>query len=415
MMIERGLRAHVLRALATTPVVFVNGPRQAGKSTLTLALAAQDWPADYVTFDQATMLGAATANPEGFLRAYQRPLILDEVQMVPAIFRALKLIVDESRAFDRSKAAGRFLLTGSASVMSLPQLSDALVGRMRVLTLYPLSALEIASGRGEFLSCLLQNDLQPGVFVTEVPVSEMMRSATFPEIWDQSDSVRHDWFESYIATLLARDVRQLANIAKLATLPNLLKVLASRAGGLINEADIARSIGQNAVTTGNYRALLRTVFLTMDVKPWYRKMGKRLVKAPKGYLMDTSLLCHLLGLDLKRLQTTNPRVFGQVFENFVATELTKLLASSDETAELHHFRTSDGKEVDFVIERRDGKIAGIEAKARDSVQEDDFRGLKELRRQVGSDFVCGIVLYSGQHTVAFDDQMWAVPVSAMWR
>ena len=152
----------------------------------------------------------------------------------------------------------------------------------------------------------------------------------------------------------------------------------------------------------------------MDVKPWYRKIGKRLVKAPKGYLMDTSLLCHLLGLDLQRLQTTNPRVFGQVFENFVATELTKLLASSDETAELHHFRTSDGKEVDFAIERRDGKIAGVEAKARDAVQDDDFRGLKELRRQVGSDFVCGIVLYSGQHTVAFDDQMWAVPVSVMW-
>ena len=299
--------------------------------------------------------------------------------------------------------------------MSLPQLSDALVGRVRVLTLYPLSALEIAAGRGDFLSCLLRNEFQPGVSITEIPVSEMMRSATFPEIWDQNDSVRHDWFESYVATLLARDVRQLANIAKLATLPNLLKVLASRAGGLINEADIARSIGQNAVTTGNYRTLLRSVFLTMDIKPWYRKISKRLVKAPKGYLMDTSLLCHLLGLDLKRLQTNNPRVFGQVFENFVATELTKLLASSDETAELHHFRTSDGKEVDFAIERRDGKIAGVEAKARDSVHDDDFRGLKELRRQVGSDFVCGIVLYSGQHTVAFEDQMWAVPVSAMWR
>ncbi len=413
-LIERSLRKGVLQALGDCPIVYVNGPRQAGKSTLALELAANEWPADYVTFDQATMLGAAEANPESFLRAYEGPLILDEIQMVPGLFRALKLLVDEARHESDHAAGGHYLLTGSANVMSLPELSDALVGRMRVLTLYPLSALEIAGGKGDFLTCLFENGFKPGTYRTEVVPADMIQRATFPEIWDKEEATRRHWFESYIATLLQRDVRQMASIAKLGVLPNLLKVLASRPGGLVNEADIARSIGQNAVTTKSYRVLLQMIFLTMDVKPWFRNIGKRLVKSPKNYIMDTSLLCHLLQIDLQRCQITDPHMFGHIFENFVATELAKQLAVSDGIADLHHFRTSDGKEVDFVLERSDGKLAGIEAKGRDAVSDDDFRGLKELRRQVDDDLVCGIVLYRGNSIVSFDERMWAVPVSAMW-
>ncbi len=142
----------MLEALQGFPVVYVNGPRQAGKSTLVQSLAKNEWPADYVTFDEATMMGAAEANPESFLRAYQERLILDEVQMVPALFCVLKLLADETRQTDKVSANGRYLLTRSASIMALPKLSDALVGRMHVLTLYPLSVLEIAQGKGGFLS-----------------------------------------------------------------------------------------------------------------------------------------------------------------------------------------------------------------------------------------------------------------------
>ena len=413
-MIERKLKNNVLAALQGFPVVYVNGPRQAGKSTLVQKLAAKEWPADYVTFDEATMLGAAEANPESFLRAYENRLILDEVQMVPDLFRVLKLLSDEARLEDKSSANGRYLLTGSANIMALPQLSDALVGRMRVLTLYPLSALEISGGKGDFLSRLMSNGFKPATIKRKGHITDIIKQATFPEITDEDNERRRQWFESYITTILQRDVRQIADIAKLGVLPNLLKVLAGRAGGLVNEADISRAIGQNAVTAKNYRVLLQMMFLTFDVKPWFRNIGKRLVKSPKSYIIDTSLLCHLQQVDMENVAINDPYLFGHIFENFVATELIKQLSSSVDPAELYHFRTSDGKEVDFVLERPDGKLASIEVKGRDAVSEADFKGLKELGKQTKDDFICGIVLYRGNKVIPFGDRMWAVPVDAMW-
>ncbi len=413
-MIKRRLAPVILDTLQGFPVVYVTGPRQAGKSTLVQSLATRAWPADYVTFDEATLLGAAEANPESFLRSWESSLILDEVQMAPGLFRVLKILVDEARLRNKSNANGRYLLTGSASIMALPELSDALVGRMGVLTLYPLSALEISGGKGDFLPRLMDNDFKPGIIKAKRSVVEMIRQATFPEITDQDEVRRQQWFEAYITTILQRDVRQIADIAKLGMLPHLLKVLASRAGGLINEADIARTTGQNAVTTKNYRILLQMLFLAFDVKPWYRNIGKRLVKAPKGYIMDTSLLCHLLQIDMVRAAVREPHVFGHLFENFIASELVKQLSSTRGMAQLHHFRTSDHKEVDFVLEQPDGRIAGIEAKGRDAVTASDFKGLETLRQQVGSDFVCGIVLYRNNKIIPFGDKMWAVPVEAMW-
>lgn len=413
-MIDRKLTQKLLDALQGFPVVYVNGPRQAGKSTLVQTLAAQDWPAMYITFDEATMLGAAEANPETFLRAYKERLILDEVQMAPGLFRPLKLLADEARLKNKKTANGQYLLTGSANIMALPKLSEALVGRMQVLTLYPLSAVEVIGGKGDFLSRLMSNEFKPETTRKKEHLVDVIKQATFPEITNENSNRRRQWFESYITTILQRDVRQIADIAKLGVLPNLLKVLSARSGGLINEADIARSTGQNAVTAKNYRVLLQMMFLTFDVKPWFRNIGKRLVKAPKGYLTDTALLCHLRQIDISQAAHTDPQVFGHIFENFIATELLKQLSASEEAAELHHFRTSDGKEVDFVLERPDGRLAAIEVKGRDAVNVDDFKGLQELQQQAKDDFISGIVLYRGDKTVPFGDRLWAVPVDMMW-
>ena len=414
MLIERDLRATLLDALQGFPVVYVNGPRQAGKSTLVQELAENEWPAHYITFDQATQMGAADANPESFLRAFDDRLILDEVQMVPALFRVLKLLVDEARIADKETANGKFLLTGSANIMALPTLSDALVGRMRVLTLYPISALELNGGTDTFLPMLMTNSFKPATLKREPNLVETIRRASFPEIMDQHDEQRRQWFESYITTILQRDVRQIADIEKLGVLPNLLRVLAARAGGLVNEAEISRTIGQNAVTAKNYRILLQMMFLTFDVKAWHRNIGKRLVKSPKSYLIDTALLCHLQQIDMSHAEKNDPHIFGHIFENFVATELLKQRVTSAVNAELFHFRSSDGIEVDFVLEQPDGKLAGIEVKARDAVSVSDFKGLNVLRDQVGEDFVSGVVLYRGHQVIPFAENLWAVPVQRLW-
>ena len=386
--IYRTISNNILEALRHMPVVFVNGPRQAGKSTLVQALSKKEWPANYITFDEPSQLGAAQANPETFLRLQKGNLIIDEVQMVPELFRVLKMIVDDLRL--QNKRVGRFLLTGSANIMALPELADALVGRMAIITLYPLSAIEISKGKGQskkpntsvFLETLFNNNFRTQKHQDNDDIVNIMRAATFPEITGENEKTRHKWFENYIMTILQRDVRQISNIEKLAVLPNLLQILASRSGGLINDADIARSIGQNVVTTKNYRLLLKMMFLTFDVKPWFKNIGKRLVKSAKGYIIDTSLLCHLQQIDLETIAVRDAHIFGHVLENFVATELLKQLAYFEHSVNLLHFRTSDNKEVDFVLQKPAGTLYGIEVKAKDSLNADDFKGLKELQAQV---------------------------------
>lgn len=411
-MIDRHIRAQLLDALARSPVVFLNGPRQAGKSTLVQALSQAEHRAEYVTFDRATQMAAAAAAPEIYLKNRKGALIIDEVQLVPEIFRALKIVVDDLRQEQASEVSGRFLLTGSANIMALPKLSDSLVGRLSVLTLYPLSSAEVVGGQGDFITRLFHQDFESGTGTHKL--HDVIRAATFPEISAVGSQDRTLWFEGYLTTILQRDVRALADIAKLSVLPNLLRILASRAGGLINDADIARDAGLNPVTSRNYKTLLKMLFLTFELAPWFRNLGKRLVKSPKGYLTDSLLLCHLLQYQLRDLEQNRPNLFGHVLENFVATELMKLSASHHDKINLFHFRTSTNKEVDFVLEKPNQQLAAVEVKHRDQVSKSDFKGLEELKKMTGDDFICGVVLYRGQDLVPFGQNLWAVPISNVW-
>lgn len=412
--IPRKLLPEILYSLGVSPVVFINGPRQAGKTTLVQKLSHEEFPAGYVTFDNATQMAAAATSPLEFLTSRKGPFIIDEVQMVPELFRALKVVVDDLRLKDKAHCNGRFLLTGSANIMALPKLSDPLVGRMNVMTLYPLAACETFGGKGTFLKSLFAAD-----FMDSTPkhykLTDAIRHSTFPEISGKDTKECAAWFEGYLTTILQRDVHMLAELEKIAQLPNLLRILSARAGSLMNDASIARDVGLNAVTSKSYRTILQAMFLTFDVQPWYRNISKRLVKSPKGYLTDTLLLCHMLDWNLEDLYANRPHMFGSIAENFVASELQKLLSFSDIRAKLLHFRTSDNKEVDFILERPDGSLAAIEVKSRDRVDQGDFKGIKELQAIVGNDMICGIVLYQGLELVPFGKNLFAVPVSYLWQ
>lgn len=410
--INRHIGSKVLSALEVNPVVFLNGPRQAGKSTLAQKLSEKEFPAEYVTFDSTTQMAAAANSPESYLKEREGALIIDEVQLVPEIFRALKSVVDELRQQQGGKLKGRFLLTGSANIMALPKLSDPLVGRMGVLTLYPLSGAEALNGKGDFIERLFTSKFHKDT--SRRKMTDVIRLATFPEISGARSDERANWFDGYLTTILQRDVRALAEIEKLSALPNLLRILASRAGGLINDADIARDAGLNHVTSRNYRSLLKLLFLTFEVAPWYRNIGKRLVKSPKGYVTDTLLLCHLLQYELDDLEKNRPELFGHVLENFVAIELSKLIANKGSRFHPRHFRTGDNKEADFVLEQPNGQLAAIEVKSRDRVEKSDFKGLESLQALTGADFIRGIVLYRGRDVVPFGNNLWAVPMSNLW-
>jgi predicted AAA+ superfamily ATPase len=413
---ERYLQTSICEALTLVPIVFLNGPRQAGKNTLARHLATAPLDADYTTFDDISTFAAASADPEGFLRGFAKPLIVDEVQMVPDVFRVIKSLADEYRLRDKAHANGRFLLTGSANVLALPGLADALVGRMAVLTLYPFSAGE-ALGRGKpVINGLFDQHLASGNDNADgkrYTLEEIVNRATFPEISGARSTDATLWFNGYISTLLQRDVRQLAEIEKVSALPNILNALAARTGGLLNDADCARDAKLNAMTYRRYRVLIQQLFLIALVPPWSRNIGKRFVKSPKVYFTDTALLCHQLGVELGTLPQRNPGLYGRIAENFVASELMKQIAMLQDGV-LYHFRTQDNREVDFVIERRSGALIGIEVKARESVTAEDFAGLKVLKELAGKDFTRGIVLYMGRETIAFADDMLAVPLETLW-
>lgn len=414
----RHITPRIIDALKVSPIVFLNGARQTGKSTLVQEIAVQigrnSEPAVYVTLDRPTVMAAATSAPEAFLSAYKNTLIIDEVQMAPELFGALKIMVDEHRLTNKTRTNGRYLLTGSANILALPKLSDPLVGRMSVLTLYPFSTAEASRGKGNGMHRLLAMDFS-GITNRGLSLVDAIKIATFPEIAHIENKERSIWLDGYISTMLQRDVRQIAELEKISVLPNLLRILATRAGGLLNDSDISRELGLNSVTGKFYRNILKMMFLSFDVPPWFRNIGKRLVKTPKGYLIDTLMLCNMLGVSIEDIAQHKPDLFGHILENFVATELMKQLAISETKAALYHFRTGDGKEVDFILEKPNGSVFAIEIKKTESVTIHDFRGIQVFAELTGNDFMGGVVLYSGKEVVPFGKNLWAVPLYILWQ
>ncbi len=407
-MIRRNIQEAVRRAMADTPVVLINGARQTGKTTLVQALA-ESTGARYFTLDDAATLALAAGDPAGFIRNLPGPVVLDEIQKVPELFPAIKLAVD------RNREPGRFLLTGSANVMTLPRLSESLAGRMEVIPLFPFSAGELEGNREGFVRRLFENtvtELKPASGAGDLP-ARLIRGG-YPEAVHRTAADRRAaWFAAYVSTILQRDVRDLARVEALHALPNLLKLLAARVAGLLNLADVGRDAALPHSSLTRYLALLETVFLVHRLPAWSPNLGKRLVKAPKLHLVDTGLACHLVGAEARRL-SEDRSLLGRMLETFVVGELRKQLSWTDPQTTPYHLRTAAGSEVDVVLERANGTIAGIEVKASATAAKSDFTPLEALRDKMGRRFLAGVVLYTGNQIVPSGDRLWLMPVSSIW-
>lgn len=412
-MYERYITSSFKAALNDSPVVLLVGARQVGKSTLVQSLAGEgsDAAAQYLTLDDPTILAAARGNPKGFVDGLATPVILDEIQRAPELLVPIKLAVD------RRRAPGSFILTGSANVLTLPRVSESLAGRMEVLTLRPLSQGEIGGRRETFINKLFARE-----FKLPTKPSGEERAALFARIWTggypevvarQTEARKNAWFKSYITTILQRDIRDLANIEGLVDLPRLLSLLAARAGGLLNFAEVSRSMGFAQTTLKRYFALLEATFLIETLPAWSGSRTKRLVKAPKVFLGDTGLLSYLQGVTWERLQL-DPTLAGALAENFVVSELRKQATWSETRVELFHFRTNTDQEVDIVVENDAGEIVGVEVKASASCGANDFKSLRALKQTTGKKFWRGIVLYAGGDSVPFGEEFYALPIQSVW-
>ena len=409
-MLGRHATDALLDALRDTPVVYLQGARQTGKSTLVRTIAERQHPARYLTLDTAAVLAAASNDPEGFVAGLERPVVIDEVQRAPTLALAIKAAVDADRR------PGQFLLTGSASVMSLPALSDSLAGRMELHTLWPFSQGELANVREMFVDRVFAERLvmPDAVPNTEKSLIDRVCTGGYPDMQTRKSHTRRQaWFDSYVDAILQRDVRELANIERLSEIPRLLALLASRAGELLNFADLARTLGIPQTTLKRYLTLMEMTFLVRLLPAWYSNLGKRLAKAPKLLLADTGLLAHLVEADENRLRR-NRTLLGHVLENFVAMELIKQLGWSERRCRLFHFRTESGAEIDLVLEDRARRLVGVEVKSAASVRQQDFRGLESLARLTGDRFVRGVVLCTGTTVVPFGRNLFALPVSQLW-
>jgi uncharacterized protein len=410
--IPRAITPKLQSALKDNPVVLLTGARQTGKSTLANMLVGGDFPARYLTLDDPVILTAIRDDPKGFLAGFDEPLIIDEIQRAPEAFPVIKMLVDERRV------PGRFLLTGSANVLLLPRLSESLAGRMEVLTLYPFAQAELEGSRTNFLDTLFE----PGFRARRVPVDASISdlrgrilSGGFPEAVKRSDAERRmSWFSSYVTTILSRDVRDIANIDGLASLPNILALTAARSGSLVNFTELATSARLPQTTLKRYLALLELIYLIRSLPSWNANLSKRLIKAPKHYLSDTGLMAYLLGIDSARLEA-DATLKGMMVETFAINELIKLASWSRGRIRVHHYRTAAGTEIDALLERADGALVAIEVKAGATVDSSAFAGMRALAEMRPREFVSGVVFYSGSETIPFGKNLFAIPLSALWR
>lgn len=405
-MYQRNLTPRIEEALADTRVVMLAGPRQAGKTTLVRQWS--DQGRTYLTLDDATTRAAARSDPTGFVRGLERATI-DEVQRAPDLLLAIKSVVD------RDPTPGRFLLTGSANLMTLPQIADSLAGRMETLRLLPLAQAELRGRASAFLERAFGGVApQARYAIIGEALVEAVLAGGYPEALARRGwTRRQDWALNYIDAIVQRDVRDVAAIDNLDRMPRLLRALAVHAGQLVNHAAVGAAVGLNHVTTASYTGVFDQLYLIRTLPAWHNNALKRLTKTPKLHFVDTGLLAALRGLTPETV--ARDRVpFGAVLESFVVSELAKIADWSGERLSFSHYRDKDGAEVDVVIEDRAGRIIGVEVKASATVDGRDFAGLRRLADAVGDRFAQGLVLHDHDQVVPFGDRLWAAPLSALW-
>ncbi|MBO6675578.1 MAG: ATP-binding protein [Rhizobiales bacterium] len=405
-MYDRFVKDRIQEALTDTRVVLISGPRQSGKTTLATDIAAEDIP--FFTLDDATVMTAATEDPVGFLRGLERAVI-DEIQRAPELLLSIKTEVD------KDKSPGRFLLTGSANLMTVPKVADSLAGRMEVVKLLPLSRSEIQGAKSTFLDNAF-NGAAPTVETTIIgdDLIEMVLAGGYPEALDrQKWARRQDWYHGYVDAIVQRDVRDIAQIEQLAIMPKLLGILAEHSGQLVNYSGIGSAINLNHVTTQKYVRVFESLFIIQTLQPWFTNKLKRLTKSPKLHFLDAGLLAALRDIspDVVHKDKTS---FGAILETFVFSELQKIATWSEQRCSFSHFRDKDKNEVDVVIENRRGEVVGVEVKSSATVSAGDFSGIRRLAEACGDRFVQGIVLYDHDQVVPFAENMRAVPLSCLW-
>ncbi|WP_419915138.1 ATP-binding protein [Candidatus Poriferisodalis sp.] len=411
--VRRHLEATLDDSLEASRVVVLHGARQSGKTTLARQVA-QRRGGSYVTLDDDASRLAALDDPMAYLSRLQAPAVVDEVQVGgDRVVRAVKRLVDES------DERGRFLLTGSTNFLSVPAISESLAGRARILRLFPFSQAELHRSSpvdlaGWFDACEVEPPRE-----TENRAQYMSRLCRggFPEAVALSPQQRQGWHDSYLETVIQRDVTELGDIRRADALVDLVRWLAANTAGELNVQAACGQLGIDRSTFDRYFAWLRTVFMVHTVPAWSRKHAARVVRRPKLHFADTGMAAALMGIDADALASPTSTVAGPLLETFVVNELAQQNAGAA-GVRIHHLRDYDGNEADIVLERPDGAVAAVEVKSTGNPGENHLKPLRWLRdrldRTAEGIFRIGVLLHTGPHCHPIGDRLWLAPINTLW-
>lgn len=366
---------------------------------------------EYFTFDDSNVLAFAQTDPKGFLETLPERITLDEIQRVPELLPAIKQSVDEDRR------PGRFLLTGSANLLLLPEVSESLAGRIEFIYLHPLSESEKEQNPGLFVQNLIKGNLKPSISKkgseeTDSLPERVVRGG-YPEPLTRTEPRARQWHRQYLKSIIERDIQDVARIKDGHEVSRLLEFLAFQTGALLNTNNTANSLALDRATIDHYLLVLERLFLIRRLPAWHRNSAKRLVKTPKIHLTDSGLASTLSGFTSKDWNTKRDQM-GHLLESFVVQQAIAQSGWTDPDLKFWHYRDKDKVEVDLVI-TKGTKVWGIEIKASATINPTDAKGLRRLANQCGDDFESGILLYNGRDTLPVGTSGFlAVPFSKLW-
>jgi predicted AAA+ superfamily ATPase len=360
--VQRELTKLLTRATREFPAIVLSGPRRVGKTFLLRRAFPR---ASYYLLEDPDILARVKSDPRGWLDDIETPAILDEIQNAPELFAYVRTLIDR-----QPSKRGQWFLTGSQDFALMAGVSESMAGRAAILQLTGLSYREVGSWN--------------------------LRRGGFPEAVLQRRSLDL-WFGSYLQSYLERDVRSLRAVKDLATFRRFLALLATRHGQILNRSDLAAPLGVSVPTISEWVGVLETTGQIVLVPPFYDNLGKRLVKSPKVYFMDSGLVCFLLGFRTDRQLSDSPFV-GPVFEGFVAAEIVKNQVNRGLLRELYFFRDERGLEVDFVVPAPGGKLQLVEAKWSKTIRPAMAVPLQKLRAAFGPRQVNALIVHPAPKT-----------------